>query len=383
MVVLSRVSMASSVEDSTVVERAKAVVAAAAEHLALPPPDSMSGALGCQLDDLRQRLQQRIDLPPEPMDDTLTTAELLIAVLRLRCDLIDHDLVRRVSSLSEIRNALGDLLRGLPPREMIHAAPVVLSRELALTRTMISTVRGSLWLPQRLYIDDESDRHSRRFLEYVDGARIPLSVAPLEMELVRKRSGALVPAPRDDRSTFKEIVEVAACFGYIVAPITVHNRNIGALHADHPGPRGLVSMEHLDQLETLAECLSVAFESAVLEDKAAQQRIEVDKLSGNVDGLLSRSAQSAVGTGLDAHDDDTCLRRDQPAVATLTVREHEIMSHVETRATNGQIARSLVISEGMVKSHLKRIAKNLHTPSRAATVAAYSGLVGAAVGGAW
>lgn len=377
----TRISTVHSPEDPYLAERVGALVAAVTDHLALSPPDMPADAWGTRLDDLRQRLQQRIEHSAEPTDDTVATSELLIAVMKLRCELIDRDLARRVSSLSEIRNALGDL-RGLPPRDMIYAAPEVLSRELAFTRTMISTVRGSLWLPQRLYIADESDRHARQFREYVDGARIPLSVAPLETELVRKRAGALVPAPTDDKRTFKEIVRISGCFGYIAAPITIRGRAIGMLHADRPGPRGTVSMDHLDQLETFAECLSVAFESAVLEEKAAQQRTEVNNLCGNVDGLLSGSAQSAIRTAIDGHD-DPCHRRDETAAATLTTREREIMAHVATGATNGQIARSLVISEGTVKSHLKRIAKKLNTPSRAAAVAVYSGMATANAGGAW
>lgn len=378
---VSRMSTVGSLDDSYLREQAEALTAAVADHLALSPPNVPSGPWGPRLDDLRRRLQQRVDLASESTDDTVATAELLIAVTKLRCDLIDHDLALRVSSLSEIRNALGDL-RGLAPRDMIYAAPEVLGRELAFTRTMISTVRGSLWLPQRLYIEDESDRHTPQFREYVDGARIPLSVAPLETELIRKRCGAFVPTPADDKRTFKEIVQVAGCFGYIAAPITVRGRAIGMLHADRPGTRGTVSMDHLDQLETFAECLSVAFESAVLEEKAAQQRIEVSNLCGNVDGLLSGSSQPVVRAAVDGSD-DLPNRRDETAAATLTAREREVMEHVATGATNGQIARSLVISEGTVKSHLKRIAKKLNTQSRAAAVAVYSGMATVGAGGVW
>jgi DNA-binding CsgD family transcriptional regulator len=71
-----------------------------------------------------------------------------------------------------------------------------------------------------------------------------------------------------------------------------------------------------------------------------------------------------------------CLRV-QRSAAELTSREREIMSHVATGATNGQIARCLVISEGTVKSHLKHIAKKLNTSSRAAAVATYAGLASA------
>ena len=376
---VQQVAMASIAEDPTVIAHAEAAVAAAADHLKVTPPELTPAALAHQLDSLRQRLEERISLPSDPTDDVATTAEILISILRLQCELLDHDLARRVKSMSEIRQALG-YLRGLPPHKMIHAAPEVLSREFDFARTMISTVRGSLWLPRHLHIEEEnSDPHGRRFLEYVIDRHIQLADAPLETELVRKRCGAFAPSPMDDKRTFKPLVEVSGSFGYIAAPITVQGRAIGILHVDRPEPHGIVTMDHLEQLEAFAECLSVAFESAVLEEKAAQQRVNVESLCGNVDELLSHSARSvlwllpgaAPGPRHDAY------HRDQPSVPALTSREREIMSHVATGATNGQIARCLVISEGTVKSHLKHIAKKLNTSSRAAAVATYGGLASA------
>src|ERR1700693_469549 len=380
---VSVMPIASSTKESTVGERASAAVADAVDHLGLPLPDPPHATLGCQLDDMRQRLEQRIALLPEPTDDSATTAELLISILRVQCELLDHDLSRRVRCVSEIRNALGDL-RGLSPREMIHAAPVVLSREFGFARTMISTVRGSVWLPQHLHIEDDgADPHSRPFREYVAGAHIQLADAPLETELIRKRCGAFVPSPREDKRTFKEIVDVSGCYGYIAAPITVQGRANGMLHADRPEPDGMVTLDHLDQLEAFAECLAVAFESAVLEEKAAQQRAEVENLCANVDELLRRSARTTLWSlpgAMSVHRHDAYYRRDQPVVPSLTAREREIMSYVATGATNGQIARCLVISEGTVKSHLKHIARKLNTSSRAAAVAVYAGIATADAG---
>jgi DNA-binding CsgD family transcriptional regulator/GAF domain-containing protein len=377
VVMVSRVLMASIAEDPAAVARAEAAVAAAADHLKVPPPELTPAALAHQLDSLRQRLEQRISLSSDPTADAATTAEILITILRLQCELLDHDLARRVKSMSEIRQALG-YLRGLPPRKMIHAAPEVLSRELDFARTLISIVRGSLWLPQHLHIEEErADPHGRQFLEYIIDRHIQLADAPLETELVRKRCGVFAPSPTDDKRTFKELVEASGCFGYIAAPITVQGRAIGILHVDRPEPHGIVTMDHLEQLEAFAECLSVAFESAALEEKAAQQRVEVDNVCGNVDELLSQSARSVLWSlpgAASGSRHDAYYRGDQPAVSTLTSREREIMSHVATGATNGQIARCLVISEGTVKSHLKHIAKKLNTSSRAAAVATYAGI---------
>jgi len=380
-----RVPMASIAEDPMVIARAEAAVAAAADHLKVPPPELTPAALAHQLDSLRQRLEQRISLPSDPTADAATTAEILVTILRLQCELLDHDLARRVKSMSEIRQALG-YLRGLPPRKMIHAAPDVLSRELDFARTLISIVRGSLWLPQHLHIEEEkADPHGRQFLEYIIDRHIQLADAPLETELIRKRCGAFVPSPREDKRTFKEIVDVSGCCGYIAAPITVQGRAIGMLHADRPEPDGMVTLDHLDQLEAFAECLAVAFESAVLEKKAAQQRDEVENLCANVEELLRGSARTtfwSLSGAISGQRHDAYHRREQPVVPALTAREREIMSYVATGATNGQIARCLVISEGTVKSHLKHIARKLKTSSRAAAVAVYAGIATADAGGA-
>jgi DNA-binding CsgD family transcriptional regulator len=378
VMMVSPVVMTASAGDSTVLERAEAVVTAAADHLAIPHWDLLPPtAIGLQLEDLSQRLEKRIELSNEPSDESVATAELLISILRVRCELLDLDLSRRVQCVSEIRSALGEL-RGLSPREMIHAAPTVLSREFAFARTMISTVRGSLWVPQHLHTQDEGvDPRSRRLREYVSDRQIQLADAPLETELVRKRCGAIAPTPMHDKRTFKEIIEVSGCFGYIAAPITVGGRAIGILHADRPEPHGIVTMDHLEQLEAFAECLAVAFESAVLEEKSVQQRVEVDNLCAYVDELLSRSSRSALWSlsdGRPGQRHDARYRRDEPVLPLLTHREREIMSYVATGATNGQIARCLVISEGTVKSHLKHIARKLNTSSRAAAVAVYAGI---------
>jgi GAF domain-containing protein len=285
--------MATSAEDRTVVERAEGAIAAATDHLGLLPSELPQAALRCQLDGLRQRLEQRLAQSPELTHESAASAELFISITGLQCELLDHDVSRRVRCLTEIRKALRDL-RGLSPRKMIYAAPMVLSREFGFARSMISAVRGSVWLPQHLHIEDEADSHSRRFREFVAGAHIQLADAPWETELVRKRCGVLVASPREDKRMSTAIVDVFGCFGYIAAPITVQGRVIGMLHADRPEPDGVVTMDHLDRLEAFAECLAVAFESAVLEEKTVQQLAAVSNLYPHVDELVRRSAGSAL-----------------------------------------------------------------------------------------
>lgn len=372
---VKQAAMATKSNDLTLVERAGAAIAAATDHLGLTPPELPGGAVSCQLDNLRRRLEQRLLLTLGPTDESVS-AELLISILRLHSELLDDALWRRAKDLTAVRNALGHL-QGLSPREIVYAAPAVLSREFGFARTMISTVRGSVWLPRHLHIAEERiDLYSRPFHEFVAGAHIQLVDAPLETELIRKRCGALVRCPKEDKRTFKQIVDVSGSFGYIAAPIIVQGRAIGMLHADRPEPDAVVTMEHLDQLEAFAECLATTFESAVLHEKAEQQRVAVGNLCADVDELLGRSARSlwsmpgsTSGQRPDAHH-----HSNQPEVPSLTAREREIMSYVATGATNSQIARCLVISEGTVKSHLKHIARKLNTSSRAAAVAVFAGI---------
>jgi DNA-binding CsgD family transcriptional regulator len=351
---------------------AEATIDAACDTLEIPVPKFSDCA--AQLDVLRERLEAVV-ATHDSADAADAAASRLIDVLRVQCALLDRNLSNRLRSLSEIRGALSGL-RGLSPSDMIYNAPLVLSRRMSFRRTMISTIRGSLWLPQHLHIEGATgDPDSRRFLEFVDGAQFQLSVAPLETELVRKRTGALVTSPADDKRTFKKIVEVACCAGYVATPIVVQGRVIGMLHADRPEAHGSVTADHLDQLEAFAECLSIAFESAVLEEKSARQRSEVDNLCARVDDLVEEVGNPAGAVATDLRRD--VVRRTtqpQPDLRALTPREREIMEHVATGATNGQIARCLVISEGTVKSHLKHIAKKLNTPSRAAAVAVFAGL---------
>src|SRR6202453_863930 len=124
---VSRVRMASIAEDSVVIARAEEIVAAAAEHLEVPLPDLTPAALGHRLASLRQQLEQRIALPSNPTPDWATTAEILISILRLQCELLDHDLGRRVKSMSETPNARGKI-RGLRPSKKLGVTPLVMTR---------------------------------------------------------------------------------------------------------------------------------------------------------------------------------------------------------------------------------------------------------------
>ncbi len=353
-------------------QRAEESILIAMDHLRAAPESIADMPLASRLDAAQRLLEDALACAASPRRDETATRSILVSILKARCELVDHELSQGAKALAEIGASLRGL-RGLGPRAMIRQAPILLSDGLTFGRVMISTIRGSVWLPKAWHIAEATDASSRRLQQFVTNARIPLSVAPLETDLIRRRAGAIARAPASDRRTFKELIEVSGSRGYIAAPITAQGRAIGMIHADRPGRHGNVTLDDLEKLMAYSECLSVAFEYAVLADKAAQQQAEVGQMWASVDAMIDPAGLEAPTppdptSGASLGDEHLIA---QGRAALLSAREREILSCLATGATNRQIGHSLAISEGTVKSHLKRISKKLNTSSRAAAVAVY------------
>ncbi|MUL45572.1 hypothetical protein FZI85_24525 [Mycobacterium sp. CBMA293] len=312
-----------------------------------------------QLDSFRHRLERQ-------RAAGCATEDLLAGVVRLRRELNGREAARGVKRLNAIRHAV-DSLRGTSSREAIKAAMTLLCRDFGFTRVMVSTVREHDWLPRRVY--GRGVEASGAFQGFSVGEPVRLEDSDAEAALIRGRHGVVVSRPT-----------ASARQDYLAAPITVGGTVIGMLHADFPAAADTTVMDQFDLLEAFAECLAVVYERAVLDEKVSQQRVEVDKLCATMDQLVTRSvvgdtAPSPTGDcGAVAQPED-----DSHAPPELTPREREVMSYVATGATNRDIARCLLISEGTVKSHLKRIAEKFNTTNRAAALAMYL-TMGAGVG---
>ncbi|MUL65264.1 hypothetical protein BOO86_12370 [Mycobacterium sp. CBMA 234] len=305
-----------------------------------------------QLDSFRHRLERQ-------RAAGCATEDLLAGVLRLRRELNGREAARGVKRLNAIRHAV-DSLRGTSSRETIKAAMTLLCRDFGFTRVMVSTVREHDWLPRHVY--GRGVEASGAFQGFSVGEPVRLEDSDAEAALIRGCHGVVVSRPT-----------TSARQDYLAAPITVGGTVIGMLHADFPAAADTTVMDQFDLLEAFAECLAVVYERAVLDEKVSQQRVEVDKLCATMDQLMTRSvagdtAPSPTGdSGAVAQPED-----DSPASSPeLTPREREVMSYVATGATNRDIARCLLISEGTVKSHLKRIAEKFSTTNRAAALATY------------
>jgi len=95
------------------------------------------------------------------------------------------------------------------------------------------------------------------------------------------------------------------------------------------------------------------------------------------DGMIAPSVTTRLIATFRAKDGRTGVLRDPSALDDLTGREHEVLVLVARGMTNGEIARHLFLSEGTVKTHVKRIfAKlGLHDRTQAVIIAYEVGLV--------
>jgi DNA-binding CsgD family transcriptional regulator len=333
-------------------------------------------SLRLERDKLREWLRAN---PAAPLAKTIERLRLLADAEATRQRIEAREGYARMDSFVRIHEGLARLRQLKTPQELIDAAPQELIRTLGFTRAMVSRVRGSLWMPEVLEIAEGVDAEADTFQKFVAEAEIPLAHMLMETELVRRRIPVLVSDPYGHPRTFKPIVEVARSTSYAAAPIMPTTRVIGFFHVDRFGQDLPVGPEDRDNLWVFAEHFGLMYERSVLVERLESQRSQLHDLLSET--IVSIDEICAV---------DMDLARMEPVAATpiassrsarspldslLTAREQEVLELMASGATNNQIARELVVSEGTVKSHVKRILRKLRVDNRAGAVARYLHLI--------
>jgi DNA-binding CsgD family transcriptional regulator len=299
-------------------------------------------------------------------------AEVIEKVHRIEAREVDA----RMEALTRMHRGLVRLRQHETPQALLEAAPGELLRTCGFSRAMLSRVRGSLWVPEILEVAENVDPEREAFQSFVEQAEIPLAHMLLETELVRRRVPALVVDPAGDDRTYKPLIEVARCTSYAAAPIIPTNRAIGFFHVDRFGQELPVSSEDRDVLWAFAEHFGLLYERAVLGERLEAQRAHLrDTLSSAIAAIdeVCSAEIELVGNGY-APELPSAVTTAGPhwrLDALLTLREREVLDLMGSGATNIQIAQALVISEGTVKSHVKRILRKLHVSNRSQAVARY------------
>jgi DNA-binding CsgD family transcriptional regulator len=317
--------------------------------------------------------------PDAPISKAIERLRLLAEAERTRQRIEAREGYARMDAFVAIQEGLSRLRALKTPQELIDAAPGELLRTLGFTRAMVSRVRGSLWTPEVLEVADGVDPEEEMFQTFVAESEIPLAHMLMETELVRRRIPVLVSDPYNHPRTHRPIVEAARSTSYAAAPIMPTTRVIGFFHVDRFGQELPVSPEDRDNLWVFAEHFGLLYERSVLVERLESQRsqlhellsetiVSIDEVCDSEFGLVRTEPIAAPLSG------PTRSSR-SPLDSLLTAREQEVLDLMASGATNNQIARELVVSEGTVKSHVKRILRKLRVENRAGAVARYLHLI--------
>jgi DNA-binding CsgD family transcriptional regulator len=270
-------------------------------------------------------------------------------------------------------------LRAIPElRRLLERAPAILCEACGFERAVVFRIDGTEMLAESAFFGE--DRHwEAEFLARARQDRPELTHRLLETEMVRRRTPLLVADPRSNERAFAPLVGESRTTAYVAAPIVSGGRVIGSLHADRYYSQTPLSTADLDVLSLFAEAFAAIFERVALSERNVLLRRQLTGLLGSAGMLVNEVCDAPLLLGPTGSSDYGYL----PALADgrtsgpsqleelLTRREHEILALMAEGATNRRIAAALVITEGTVKSHVKRILRKLRAANRAEAVSRY------------
>jgi DNA-binding CsgD family transcriptional regulator len=335
--------------------------------------------LVAQLDVLAADVTERLS-SGSATEDGPTLAELgtaLVALQTFRCEVHDHEVHERLDRLEAVEAGLAPLRWIHDPDELLARVCEAVVHSCGFDRALLSRVEDSTWRPWKSYAvtDRPSERDFRAWMSTTP--EIPLDHLLLESEMVRRHAPAIVTAAEEDARVYQPIVQASGLKSYVAAPLMPTGRVIGFLHADYES--AVVDELDRDILWAFAEAFGQVFERAVLLRRLRDQREQVRRAMETVEQVLDdlASAEIELASRAAPGGSPSAPRRlPSPTPGSridslLTPRELEVLALMATGATNSRIAEQLVITDGTVKSHVKRILRKLRSANRSEAIARY------------
>ncbi|HWD05759.1 MAG TPA: LuxR C-terminal-related transcriptional regulator [Amycolatopsis sp.] len=353
--------------EAELAERGRALLreAAARAGVALPEPIGLAGFDG-PLTALAAALREQLPEAPQ-------LAVLLADTQDLRYEIrewLDGQRARRLDALDD---GLSQLRKVSDPDSLLARACEAVVRSCGFDRVMLSKVEGSLWRPWKSFAvtDADPERAFREWMRTVPEIRLDNLV--LETEMVRRREAALVTDPRGDPRVYQPLLRASGLNSYVAAPLMPTGRVIGFLHADCES-RPVAELDR-DILGAFADAFGRLFERAVLLRRLREQREQVREAMRTVEAVLEDLASAEIELAArplhSLRPAPAPARSSATLEALLTGRELEVLALMATGATNSRIADELVIADGTVKSHVKRILRKLCVENRAEAISRY------------
>ncbi|MBB5163042.1 LuxR C-terminal-related transcriptional regulator [Mycobacterium sp. AZCC_0083] len=309
-----------------------------------------------------------------------------IAALLLRSELAqvslkDAILARHTEMVLGAQEALGSLRGVATVASLAERAPAAAHR-MGFSRILFSRIRDGNWIACSAWADE--DEEFAQTMVAVGAANPRRLSGPLmESEMVRRGVPILVRDPQSNPRVHPELAAVTKTAGYVAAPVSTWGRPIGLLHADRSTERPGVHEVDRDVLAMFAEGLGLAFERNLMMDRLQAMRRAADEHLRAATALAddftldvmdrAGSASAPVEQLLQTSDP---LRHPTfgPAgghLRDLTAREIDVLRGMAAGQTNAQVALSLFVAEGTVKSHVKHILRKLGAANRTDAVTKY------------
>jgi DNA-binding CsgD family transcriptional regulator len=322
-------------------------------------------------------LEQLGDPDPDdeiaPADRARYVAELQAAYFELR----ELRLQRRVETHDRAQEGLERLRHIADPSRLLDRVTREICGSCGFERGVLSKIEGSEWILAGAHFEEHDD-WAGQFVRFGSQARPTLTHTLLEAQMARRRAPALVTDAMNNPHTHKPFVEHSQARCYVGAPIMPRGRVIGFFHADHHFSGRPVDALDRDVLWAFTAGFAYVYERAVLLERLREQRDRIERMTTSTATIVGDLCESDVGT--ERLDRDRAQVRGRTAALgnggrddplLLTPREIEVLSLMAAGATNALIARELFISEGTVKSHVKRILRKLNASNRAEAVSRY------------
>lgn len=348
-----------------------------AEGDASAPAAYLQQALN-QLDRMISMVREWIGGAPVDHAGAVQLGRVLVELYELRHEADDELMRVRQAMLRGVAASLQRLAAIESAPQLLARAPVDLCAGAGFDRCLLFRVRGTTLALESLHFAREPEWQSRVATELGQSPPV-LDVHDPEAELLRRRRAILVTEPRADGHGMGRAIDAWASDGYVAAPILVRGTVIGMVQADRHFSELRVDEFARDLLAAFCAGFGAVVERALLLDRT---RVELHRMhqamastETSMRELLTAGA-SLRGIGREsvvaALRESVVPPADEARAGTvLTRRELEVVELLAQGASNADIAASLVISPGTVKSHVKHILRKLRAANRAQAVSTY------------
>ena len=346
-------------------------------------PDNDLHAADAALSAVNAALSMRLDLMAQTSTSATSTqiSALLLCVEQTHLPIKDAILVGRSQGVRAAHLAVHGL-RGVRSLAALAERVPVEAYQIGFTRVLFSRIESGVWFTSSAFAGEDRQLANIMVAAGLSNPRRLTNALP-EWQMLRRRVPILVQDAVDDPRVYPELNEVTKSCGYVAAPVYSWGQPIGLIHADrHTGVCGVHEFD-CELLGIFAEGLGIAFERNSLLERLQSMRQAAGEYLRTANALADDFTIDVMGQAGPGPEFTERLIAEQPAaplaghgsganiVGDLTPRECEVMRALAAGRTNAQIAASLFVTDGTVKSHVKRILRKMGAGNRTEAVAKF------------